>query len=57
MVTQAEDVGFDGHKKIKRRTRHILVDTLELIVAVFVTAATTDDRLGLVALPSRLLLA
>lgn len=49
-ATQAEDVGFDGHKKIKGRKRHILVDTLGLIVAVVVTAAHTDDRLGLVAL-------
>jgi putative transposase len=49
-ATQAEDVGFDGHKKIKGRKRHILVDTLGLIVAVGVTAANADDRLGLVAL-------
>jgi putative transposase len=49
-ATQAEDVGFDGHKKIKGRKRHILVDTLGLIMAVVVTAANTDDRLGLVAL-------
>jgi putative transposase len=38
-ATQAEDVGFDGHKKIKGRKRHLLVDTLGLIVAVVVTAA------------------
>src|ERR671922_2217519 len=49
-ATQAEDVGFDGHKKIKGRKRHILVDTLGLIVAVVVTAANMDDRLGLVTL-------
>ena len=49
-ATQGEDVGFDGHKKIKGRQRHILIDTLGLIVAVVVTAANTDDRLGLVAL-------
>jgi putative transposase len=49
-ATQAEAVGFDGHKKIKGRKRHILVDTLGLIVAVAVTAANTDDRLGLVTL-------
>jgi putative transposase len=46
-ATQGEDVGFDGHKKIKGRKRHILVDTLGLIVAVVVTAANMDDRLGL----------
>jgi len=52
-TTQGEDVGFDGNKKIKGRKRHILVDTLGLIVAVVVTAANTDDRLGLVALLQR----
>jgi putative transposase len=49
-ATQDTDIGFDGHKKIKGRKRHMLVDTLGLIVAVVVTAANTDDRLGLVAL-------
>ena len=52
-ATPGEDVGFDGHKKIKGRKRHILVDTLGLIVAVVVTAANTDDRHGLVALMHR----
>jgi transposase len=52
-ATQGEDVGFDGHKKIKGRKRHILVDTLGLIVAVVVTAANMDDRLGLVMLLKR----
>lgn len=52
-ATQTEDVGFDGHKKIKGRKRHILVDTLGLIVAVVVTAANRDDRLGLVTLLQR----
>lgn len=49
-ATQGTDVGFDGHKKIKGRKRHILVDTLGLIVAVVVTAANVDDRQGLVQL-------
>ena len=49
-ATQSEDIGFDGHKKIKGRKRHILVDTLGLIIAVVVTDAGTDDRLGLVEL-------
>src|SRR4029434_1903323 len=52
-ATQGADVGFDGHKKIKGRKRHILVDTLGLIVAVVVTAANMDDRLGLVTLLKR----
>jgi putative transposase len=52
-ATQGEDAGFDGHKKIKERKRHILVDTLGLIVAVVVTAANMEDRLGLVTLLQR----
>jgi transposase len=50
VATQGKDVGFDGNKKVKGRTRHILVDTLGLILAVVVTAANGDDRQGLVAL-------
>jgi putative transposase len=49
-ATQATEVGFDGGKKIKGRKRPRLVDTLGLIIAVVVTAANTEDRLGLVAL-------
>jgi len=49
-ATQSQDVGFDRHKKIKGRKRHLLVDTLGLIVAVVVTAAHVDDREGLVTL-------
>jgi transposase len=47
-ATQTEDIGCDGHKKINGRKRHILVDTLGVIMAVVVTDAGTDDRLGLV---------
>jgi len=54
-ATQGEDVGFDGHKKSKGRKRHILVDTLGLIVAVVVTAAHMAERLGLVTLLQRYL--
>ena len=49
-ATQGVDVGFDGHKKIKGRTRPILVDILGRMVAVVVTAAHRDARLGLVTL-------
>jgi len=38
--------GYDGAKKIKGRKRHILVDTLGLILAVSVTAANVDDARG-----------
>ena len=35
--------GYDGNKKIKGRKRHIVVDTLGLLVMVTVTAANLDD--------------
>lgn len=41
---EKDDIGFDGHKKVKGRKRHIVVDTLGLIIAVVVTAAHVDDR-------------
>jgi len=48
--TQNQDIGYDGNKKIKGRKRHLLVDTLGLIIAVVVTDASTSDRDGLVGL-------
>jgi putative transposase len=36
-------VGYDGGKKIKGRKRHIVVDTMGLLLAVAVTAANLDD--------------
>lgn len=35
--------GYDGNKKIDGRKRHIVVDTLGLLIAVTVTAANLDD--------------
>lgn len=35
--------GYDGHKKLKGRKRHIAVDTLGMLLAVVVTAANVDD--------------
>ncbi len=35
--------GYDGGKKITGRKRHIVVDTLGLLLAVAVTAASADD--------------
>lgn len=35
--------GYDGHKKIKGRKRHMAVDTLGLLLAVVVTGAAVDD--------------
>jgi putative transposase len=39
----AEERGYDGGKKITGRKRHILVDTLGLLLVVVVTAASADD--------------
>jgi putative transposase len=52
-ATQGTTVGFDGNKKIKGRKRHILVDTLGLILAVVVTSASAEDRVGLMILLER----
>src|ERR1700682_5822303 len=38
-----DDRGYDAHKKVNGRKRHIVVDTLGLLLAVTVTAASTDD--------------
>jgi putative transposase len=35
--------GYDGNKKVKGRKRHIVVDTLGLLLAVAVTTANLDD--------------
>jgi putative transposase len=37
------ECGYDGGKKIKGRKRHIVVDTLGLLLAVAVTSAAADD--------------
>lgn len=36
--------GYDAAKKIKGRKRHLVTDTLGLLLAVLVTAASTQDR-------------
>ena len=35
--------GYDGGKKVKGRKRHLLVDTLGLLVAILITGAGMDD--------------
>jgi len=39
-----EERGFDAGKNVKGRKRHLLVDTLGLLLAVMVTAASVQDR-------------
>jgi putative transposase len=49
-ITYGDSRGYDGGKKIKGRKRHILVDTLGLLMVVIVTAANVSDREGLIQL-------
>lgn len=44
MVNQS--VGYDGGKKIKGRKRHTIVDTLGLVMMVWVSAANEPERAG-----------
>ena len=48
-------VGYDAGKKIKGRKRHLLVDTLGLVLGVLVTAASIPERQGAQLLLSRVL--
>lgn len=43
---QGGDTGYDAGKKVKGRKRHVVVDTLGLLLAVSVTAASVQDRDG-----------
>ena len=44
------DKGFDGHKKINGRKRHIVIDTLGCILAVVVHSANKHDSKGAILL-------
>jgi putative transposase len=46
--------GFDSGKRIKGRKRHLLVDTLGLLLAIVVTAASVSDAKGARLLFARL---
>jgi putative transposase len=48
-------VGYDAAKKIKGRKRHLLVDTLGLVLGVLVTAANVPERAGAQGLLRRVL--
>lgn len=43
---QGGDSGFDAGKKVKGRKRHLVVDTLGLLLAISITAASVQDRDG-----------
>lgn len=41
-----ENTGFDAAKKIKGQKRHIIVDTLGLVLCVVIQSASVQDRVG-----------
>jgi len=49
------EVGYDAGKRIKGRKRHLLVDTLGLVLGVVVTPASTTERDGAKAVLSLVL--
>jgi putative transposase len=50
----AHPSGYDAHKNVKGRKRHLLVDTLGLVLSVYVTSADVQDRVGAQCLLARL---
>lgn len=50
----AIEVGYDTAKQVKGRKRHLLVDTLGLVLMVVVTAASVPERAGAKLLFARL---
>ena len=47
---EGEQAGYDAGKQIKGRKRHIVVDTLGLLLMVIVSSASLSDRAGAVEL-------
>jgi putative transposase len=43
---EAHRNGYDAHKRVKGRKRHLLVDTLGLPLSIYVTPADVQDRVG-----------
>jgi len=42
----SQEVGYDSGKKIKGRKRHVLLDTLGLVMVVVITAASVSEQAG-----------
>lgn len=51
--TQGGGYGYDAGKKVKGRKRHVLVDTLGLILSMAITPASVQDRDGAVPVIER----
>ena len=54
-LVSSQDKGFDAGKKIKGIKRHIIVDTLGLVLAVVIQSASVQDRDGAADVISKLL--
>lgn len=53
-LVSSEDKGFDAGKKIKGIKRHIIVDTMGLILAVVIQSASIQDRDGALSVIGKL---
>jgi len=53
-LVSSEDKGFDAGKKVKGIKRHIIVDTLGLILAVVIQSASLQDRDGATSVVEKL---
>ena len=54
-LVSSQDKGFDAGKKIKGIKRHMIVDTLGLILAVVIQSASLQDRDGAVSVIDKLM--
>jgi putative transposase len=52
-TAQGGNTGFDAGKKVKGRKRHLVVDTLGLLLALTITAASAQDRDAAAAVVAR----
>lgn len=53
-LVSSQDKGFDAGKKVKGIKRHIIVDTLGLILAVVIQSASVQDRDGAISVIDKL---
>ena len=53
-LVSSENKGFDAGKKVKGIKRHIIVDTLGLVLAVAIQSASVQDRDGAVEVIEKL---
>jgi len=53
-LVSSQDKGFDAGKKVKGIKRHIIIDTLGLILAVVIQSASVQDRDGAISVIDKL---